>query len=266
VNEAPGTSTGPGSGQQGETAAQQPGRPRASLWSTLRQFPAVTSLLVITAMFYLLQVLSSLLLGFDIVLAFGAKARELTAAGQLWRIITPIFVHGGLWHLGVNMYSLYALGFAVEKFFGSRRMLVIYLLSGICGVATSQAFSAHPSVGASGAIFGLLGAMVAFLYMHRRLFGQTGWRQFGSLVLVAVLNLLMGLMPGVDNLAHVGGLVGGLVLTVTLGPHLETFWVGQERVQLVDRRGWKQVRWGLLLAGILILALAVLTAFSTLGS
>jgi rhomboid protease GluP len=215
------------------------------------------------------QVLADYLLGGKLFLQAGALVRSLVSRGEVWRLITPLFIHVHLLHVAVNMYSLYALGPAVERFFGSWRMLAFYLLSGVSGVAMSMAFSPRPSTGASGAIFGLLGALTAFLLTHRKLFGQVGMRQFGNLVFVAILNLGLGLAPGnqnIDNWAHFGGLLGGVALTLFLGPQLGIVRLMEDRAQLVDRQGWPQSRRRILIAAVVIVALALVSAFSPLGA
>jgi membrane associated rhomboid family serine protease len=149
---------------------------------------------------------------------YGAKINELITAGEWWRLITPIFLHFDILHLGVNSYSLYIFGPQVEALFGYRRYLITYLLSGVAGVVFSFAMTPSPSVGASGAIFGLVGAMLVYLYRHRRLFGEMGRRRLVDIGIVAFMNLLIGLNPGIDNWGHVGGLLGGALLSWLVGP------------------------------------------------
>ncbi len=131
---------------------------------------------------------------------------------QWWRIVTPIFIHGGLIHLCVNCYSLYILGRQIEPFYGSRRYFIIFMVSGICGALSSLMFSSAPSVGASGAIFGLVGAGIVFPLRFKSLIPADARRQIvRQLVQVAAINLAIGfgLKGIVDNAAHVGGLIGG---------------------------------------------------------
>ncbi|MGD8813080.1 MAG: rhomboid family intramembrane serine protease, partial [Anaerolineales bacterium] len=150
--------------------------PRRRSW--IRRFPATFGLIAVTAVFFVLQWLSEWILGVDLVFFYGVKLREAVAVGQIWRLITPVFIHIGIVHFIVNMYSLFVLGPAVETLFGSQRMLLFYLVSGVGGVAFSMLFSASLSAGASGAIFGLLGALVTFLFVHRRILGRRGMLQF----------------------------------------------------------------------------------------
>jgi membrane associated rhomboid family serine protease len=197
---------------------------------------------------------SDLWLGDDLLLIYGIKSRAEILSGEVWRLVTPIFLHLGIPHIFVNMYSLYAIGPAVERFFGTPRFMITYLQAGIAGIIVSLALSPYPSAGASGAIFGMLGALAAFLYRHRGLFGRFGRLQLRQIILVAFLNLGLGLMPGIDNWGHLGGLIAGAALSWWLGPHFEIVWVWTDQGQLVDRSSWDQSRTGYLIsAGVLSL-------------
>jgi rhomboid protease GluP len=241
---------------------QQPAVPRPpnrSLRQTIGRFPATYGLIGATLVVFLLQLASTQLFGVDLVLALGAKINSAIAAGEVWRLLSPVFIHLGLVHIFVNMYSLYAIGPAVERFFGSQRMLVFYLLSGIGGVIMSMAFSPNPSVGASGAIFGLLGALGMFLFAHRHAFGKAGSFQFRQIVLVALLNLGLGLVPGIDNWGHLGGLITGVALTAAVGPNLQPIWGGETLPRLTDRRPWQTV-WPRAITALIILSALALVA------
>ncbi|HHW00646.1 MAG TPA: rhomboid family intramembrane serine protease [Clostridiaceae bacterium] len=148
-------------------------------------------------------------------LIFGAKFNPLIMSGEYWRLVTPIFLHGGIVHLFFNSYSLYAIGPAVESLFGSVKFAVIYFIAGIMGNIASFAFSTHMSVGASGAIFGLLGALSYLIRKDRRIFKTS----FGtSIVITIAYNLVYGFMnEGIDNYAHIGGLIGGFVAATVVG-------------------------------------------------
>jgi rhomboid protease GluP len=141
----------------------------------------------------------------------GAKDNAPILAGQLWRFVTPMFLHVNEIHIAVNSYSLMIIGPQVERSFGHWRFAAIYLLSGIAGAIASFMFSPYPSVGASGALFGLIGALLPLLYRNRSVLADTR-RRIVSIVQVIVINLAIGLLPGIDDWAHLGGLVGGLSL------------------------------------------------------
>jgi rhomboid protease GluP len=223
------------------------------IWS---RFPGTFILITITLIVFIGQFVSIQLLGSDQLLELGAKSRPEIQSGQIWRFFTPIFLHIGLAHIFVNMYSLYAIGPAVERFFGTPRFILTYLLAGFSGVIFSLAFSPFPSAGASGAIFGMLGALAAFLYRHRSLFGRFGRLQLRQIILVAFLNLGLGLMPGIDNWGHLGGLIAGAALSWWLGPRFDIVWVWSDQGQLVDRLTWEQSRNGYLIAAAIFCFLA----------
>ncbi len=246
--------------------AQPQPAPKEPKRSWIRRFPATTALIALTAVIFALQWLSQQILGVDLILYYGVKLREAVSAGEIWRLITPIFIHIGILHFLVNMYSLFILGPAVETLFGSQRMPLFYLISGVGGIAFSMLFSANLSAGASGAIFGLLGALVAFLYAHRRILGRRGLSQFRHLILVALLNLFMSLTPGIDGWGHVGGLITGAAITFLLGPVMEPVWIAPERAQLVDRRPWREIWQRTLLIGAIVTGLALMASFSNLGA
>ncbi len=147
----------------------------------------------------------------------GAKTNDAILQGEYWRLITPMFLHGSLLHIGFNSYFLFVIGPQVERSFGTLRFAAIYFLSGICGVLFSFALTPSPSIGASGALFGLIGALIPFLYRNRRVLYGTRSRIM-SIIQVIVVNLLIGLSPGIDNWGHLGGLVGGLVLSWLVTP------------------------------------------------
>ena len=139
----------------------------------------------------------------------------LIKAGQYYRIITGAFLHGGILHLAFNCYALYVIGSQLESYLGKVRYLIIYLFSAVTASLFSMIFNSNPSIGASGAIFGLMGALVYFGYHYRVYLGNVLKSQIIPLIL---FNLLIGaLSTGIDNFAHIGGLIGGLLITSALG-------------------------------------------------
>jgi len=148
--------------------------------------------------------------GVNANLKFGAKFNPLIMSGEYWRLITPIFLHGGIIHLLMNSYFLYAVGPTVEKIFGNYRFITIYLISGIIGNVTSFVFSTSLSVGASGSLFGLMGALLYVIRKDRRIFRSS----FGVNVVTNIaINLAYGFINRgqIDNFAHIGGLIGGYI-------------------------------------------------------
>jgi rhomboid protease GluP len=181
--------------------------------------PYVTYILIaICVVIYLLQLATLNFLGMDIPAAWGVKVNDLIMQGQLWRIITPVFLHGSIFHIAFNMYALFYLGTTLERFYKHWRFLVLFLLSGFAGNVISFMFSPYPSLGASTAIFGLLGAEGVLLYQNREIFGNIVRRALSQVVMIAIVNLLIGLSPGIDNYGHIGGLIGGTLFAWFGGP------------------------------------------------
>lgn len=147
----------------------------------------------------------------DLLVPFGAKINSYILQGQYWRFFTPMFLHADEIHLAVNCYSLFIVGSQVEKLFGRGRFAFIYLFSGMLGNIVSLAFSINVAVGASGAIFGLMGAMLFFALKRPSLLKSS----FGAnLITTVVINLAYGFMNSrIDNNAHLGGFAGGFLTT-----------------------------------------------------
>lgn len=151
-------------------------------------------------------------LGDATLLRFGAEVPILVAQGEYWRLLTAMFLHASVFHLLLNLFGLYIFGTLVEGVYGAGRFLAIYFVTGLAASATSFAFGDPlvPAVGASGAIFGLLGAWLAY-NLRRRSLSLARANIQGALMLIA-LNLFLGFaVPRIDNLAHIGGLVAGVI-------------------------------------------------------
>lgn len=143
--------------------------------------------------------------------------------GQTYRLLTGMFLHGGILHLLFNCYALYVIGSQIENFLGRFKFAIIYLVSGISGALFSMIFGGnYASIGASGAIFGLMGSLVYFGYHYRVYLGNVIKSQIIPLIL---LNLGLGfIMSGVDNSAHIGGLIGGTLISIALGVKDKSSW------------------------------------------
>jgi rhomboid protease GluP len=153
-----------------------------------------------------------LLSGNHLLLRGGAMVPVLIAHGEWWRLVTAMFLHIGLLHLALNMLALYIFGSLIEQTFGTARFLAIYFVTGFCASAVSFAFGDPqvPAAGASGAIFGLLGAWLAY-NLRRRSLSLARANVQSALVLIAI-NLVFGFaVPGIDVLAHLGGLGAGFL-------------------------------------------------------
>lgn len=167
-------------------------------------------------MFALMYLLGSGSEDIGTLLNFGANLDTLVKSGEYYRLFTCMFLHIGILHLLCNMYSLHIIGREIENLYGKAKFLIIYILSGICGSILSIAFSHNTvSAGASGAIFGLLGALLYFGYYYRTYLGAT---IRSSVLPVIIVNLVIGfLSSGIDNAAHIGGLVGGILASMLVG-------------------------------------------------
>lgn len=149
------------------------------------------------------------------LIKFGANYRGSITNQEFYRLLTCAFVHIGIWHLAFNCYALNVIGVQLESYFGKIKYIVIYLLSAISASLMSVIFSDSISAGASGAIFGLLGALMYFGYHYRVYLGGVLKSQIIPLILV---NLIFGfVMTGIDNAAHIGGLIGGFLIAMAVG-------------------------------------------------
>lgn len=178
------------------------------------KYPVVTySLIALNVILYFIPLL------------FGAHDYEvynfglhysLVTSGEFYRLITSAFIHGSIFHLLCNCYALYVIGSQLESFLGKTKYLVVYFVSALCGNLMSIVFMRESfSIGASGAIFGLMGSLVYFGYHYRVYLGNIIKSQIIPLI---CLNLILGFsLTGVDNFAHIGGLIGGFLITIGLG-------------------------------------------------
>ena len=160
------------------------------------------------------------LLGFifgqaNIIELFALYGPYIRKYNEYYRIVTAGFLHGNLFHLLCNCYALFIIGKQVESFYGKRKFLIIYFLSLIMGSLFSIALSENASVGASGAIFGLMGSLLYFGYYYRVYIGST-WKN--NILPVILINLALGfIIPGIDYLGHIGGLIGGILASMAVG-------------------------------------------------
>jgi membrane associated rhomboid family serine protease len=153
----------------------------------------------------------------------GALFRPALVAGEWWRAVSAMFLHAGLVHLAINMYGLYLLGRFSEEVLGGSRYFVVYLAGGLAGAAASTGMSSGAlSVGASGAIMGLLGALIVLLVLRRGTWPES-WRRLllWNLVFLGALQIYIGFqLPMIDNAAHVGGMLGGAAAALLVAPGL----------------------------------------------
>lgn len=193
------------------------------------------------------------------LLMMGAKYNQLIFEGQVWRLFTAMFLHIGIIHLLFNLFALNALGPMVEGYFGHWRFALIYLIGGLFGSLASYAFSAAPSAGASGAVFGLAGATTIYFLTYRDNFGTRGESILQSMLAIIGINLVFGFaMSGIDNWGHIGGLIGGAIVAWGLLPKYEqpTLGISSEIVsgpQALPQKqnnAWELAWSGLMLASV----------------
>lgn len=223
-----------------------------------RSAPYVTYVIIgITVLFYILQLISEFTFGQDILILYGARINEAILAGEIWRLITPALLHGSLPHIAFNMYALLSFGAGLERHFGHGRFFLLYLLGAFAGNVASFLFTGGSySVGASTAIFGLLGAEAVFLVQNRKLFAGQFRSAIGNIIFIAAINLfIIGSLPGIDNWGHIGGLVGGLMFSTFAGPSYEVEGI-HPAYQLVDRRPVSAVMIGALMVLLIFGGLA----------
>ncbi len=182
------------------------------------------------------------------LIQWGANRGPLTLSGQWWRLLTCVFIHGSFLHIAFNMWCLWDLGALAESLYGHWTFGAVYLITGVVGSLFSVGWNPQVlSVGASGAIFGIAGAMVASFYLGEFSLPRTAIRgTLRSVVLFVGYNLFFGAVSrGIDNAAHVGGLVSGLILGALIA-------------RVAPARDEPLRRVGVLLVGVLFVALGVL--------
>lgn len=173
--------------------------------------PIVTySIILLNIIIFMLS-----LLDYNMIINYFANYYINVKNGEIYRLLTACFVHANFLHIFFNMYALYYIGPMVEKYYGKLKYLLIYLGSGIMGSLFSVVLSNNVSIGASGAIFGLFGSMLYFGYKYRATLD--GFVRSG-IIPVLFINLILGfIVPNIDVYGHIGGLIGGLLLSYILG-------------------------------------------------
>lgn len=224
--------------------------------------PTMTYALIgFTVFIYILQVGSVAIFGYavyqiDWLEVYGARFNEAIHAGELWRLITPVFLHGSMAHIFFNMYALFSIGSFLERHFGHKRFLLLYFLGAFSGNVFSFLLTDGYSVGASTAVFGLVAAQVIFFYKNRELFGNQSRQAISNAVFIIGINLFIGLTPGIDNWGHVGGLLGGAMFAWFSSPNWEVVGISPN-FHLHDRREFREVILGVGLVVILFGGLAL---------
>jgi len=185
-----------------------------------RKKPIVTYIIIaLCAVIFLIdQITGKLILGYfniGYLSIYGMKINDAISQGEIWRLITSVFLHADARHIGFNMLALYVWGRHVEALYGRRNYIYIFLLAGLLGSLGSYAFSNANGLGASGAVYGVLGA-VFYVYLYNRNFFLKVFRK--QTFIYAAISLAYGfLLPGIDNMAHLFGLAGGFLAAGIFG-------------------------------------------------
>ena len=224
---------------------------------------ATYAILGFTVFVYLMQLLSAAVFGYaayniDWLEVFGARINSAIHAGQVWRFITPAFLHASPAHIFFNMYALLSVGSFIERQFGHSRFLLLYFLGAFSGNVFSFLLTGEQgfSVGASTAVFGLIAAEAVFFYQNRKLFGSQARKALGNTAFIIIINLAIGLSPGIDNWGHVGGLLGGAMFAWFASPRWEVIGI-PPALHLEDQRESREIALGASLVALLFGMLAV---------
>lgn len=204
----------------------------------MKHMPVTTALIGVNVAVFVAMALTGVSPGMPQpwqLIRWGADYGPLTLTTQPWRILTSNYVHAGILHIGFNMWCLWNLGALAERVFDRWTYFFTYTACGLAGSISSVRFHPiTPGVGASGAIFGIAGALIAALYLGRLPVPPGALKAtLKSLISFAAYNLLIGAaVPFIDNAAHLGGLITGLALGAVLAPHL--------RSAPDERNSWKR--------------------------
>lgn len=253
-----------------EKSASLPDREPVSVPQQVRiQMPSLPTvvtygLIGITVFFYILQMLSVAIFGYatpyqmDWLEFFGARINSSIRAGDLWRFITPAFLHGSLAHIFFNMYALLSIGGLLERHYGYVRFIALYFLSAFSGNVFSFLFTDENgySIGASTAVFGLIGAQLIFFYQNRELFGSYARQAISNTLFIIAINLFIGLAPSIDNWGHVGGLLGGAMFAWFASPLWSVTGIAPD-LKLSDQREAREIFTGAMIVFLVFGALAV---------
>lgn len=245
-----------------DTMPSQPAPARASVSLPVHK-PVVTYvLLVAIGIAFLLELLLGGSTSMRTLYLMGAQVNSEIANGDYWRLLTAMFLHIGPMHLAFNAFALYSLGADLERYYGSLRFALIYFLSGLIGGVLY--FVIGPpnvlSAGASGAIFGIIGAELAYIMSNRRLFGSMGRQRLTNLVVLLGINLVLGFtVSGINNIVHIGGFLGGLFLGFALTPRYGVGWdhTAAPPLPMIEDRSSVALAAGGVVAAMALLALGL---------
>lgn len=209
-----------------EMLADEPAAPpaddRLDFERGMRRLPVLTALVIAACVgAFALELAGGALRDEASIIRAGALTRAGLQAGELWRIFSAMFLHGGVEHLLGNCLVLYIVGMACEHAYGWAGMFAIYALSGVAGALLSALMNPGPSVGASGAIFGVVAAVIVFLFRHQKRFFLRDKRIGLVLLIWGAYQIATGFLnPMIDNFCHIGGALGGALAALAFRPRL----------------------------------------------
>lgn len=197
----------------------------------------ITKLLIIAiSIMFLIEIVFNALFSEMAIIILGAKWNEGITNGEYWRFLTCTFLHGNLFHLFLNIAALYIFGKEVESIFGTSRFLLTYLLSSWGASLASYTFSSEIAIGASGALFGIIGSLVVFFFRQREKVSGANMK-FKTMYTLIIINLLFGLViPRIDNSAHIGGLLTGLFSGWFIAPEYKIEKIEEENKLIVVKK------------------------------
>lgn len=222
-----------------------------------KYIPILTNILILViSLMFIIEIYFSALNTDKSIILLGAKWNEGITRGEYWRFLTCTFLHGNLMHLFLNLAAIYIFGKEVESIYGTFRFLLIYLLSSWGAGLASYSFSQGIAIGASGAVFGIIGSLIIFFFRQRE--KVTGANlKFKSMYTLVIINLLFGfLLPRIDNYAHMGGLVTGLITSWFISPEYKIEKIEElGKLIIVGKKDLLRVVLGILIVSIALLLL-----------
>lgn len=184
-----------------------------------KHLPVLTKLIItFTVLMYIVEIFFNALYSEKAIILLGAKWNEGITNGEYWRFITPTFLHGNLIHLILNLFALHIFASELESIYGTFRFLILLLLTSWGAILASYTFSPGIAIGASGVVFGIIGGLIVFFFRQREKVGGAILK-FKTMYTLVIINIILGLViPRIDNAAHIGGLITGLLIGWFISP------------------------------------------------
>lgn len=176
------------------------------------------SIITFIVLMYIVEIVFNALHSEKTIILLGAKWNEGITNGEYWRFITPTFLHGNLIHLILNLFALHLFANELESIYGTFRFLLLFLTTSWGAILASYAFSPGIAIGASGVVFGILGGLIIFFFRQREKV-RGAHLKFKTMYTLGAINIILGIIiPKIDNAAHIGGLMTGLLIGWFISP------------------------------------------------